>query len=224
MGNRVLHREAFANGAKNEKDPILQALKDEYRSPSTLVAGAKSYLGIKKFDLDAAASKKNTLAPRFYTVKQDALTLPWEGGVWCNPPYSRTLEFLRHAWNQIVCGNAKTVTLLVNAITETKAWFEYAKPDVDGGGAFRRVWLGAHEGISHVTEFGKKATSAPREVECIELYRRLSFTNPELCAYKTELWEAGKLPKQKGPRDGKKPVDGESSPKGSALIIYTARG
>lgn len=44
-----------------------------------------------EFDLDAAAPPGgpwHVPAKRWYTAEDDGLTSPWEGLVWCNPPYS----------------------------------------------------------------------------------------------------------------------------------------
>lgn len=45
-----------------------------------------------EFDLDVAAPDGgpwHVPTKRFYTAKDDGLARPWEGLVWCNPPYSR---------------------------------------------------------------------------------------------------------------------------------------
>ena len=43
------------------------------------------------FDMDVAApdgGAENVPCARFLTVADDGLLTPWEGVVWCNPPYS----------------------------------------------------------------------------------------------------------------------------------------
>lgn len=50
------------------------------------------------FDLDVAAPSGGVPwvpARRFYTVADDGLTEPWEGVVWCNPPYSAPTAWCR---------------------------------------------------------------------------------------------------------------------------------
>jgi len=45
-----------------------------------------------RFDLDVAAPPGgpwHVPAARWYTAEDDGLTQPWEGLVWCNPPFSR---------------------------------------------------------------------------------------------------------------------------------------
>lgn len=44
-----------------------------------------------EFDLDVAAPPGgpwHVPAKRYYTAEDDGLTQPWDGLVWCNPPYS----------------------------------------------------------------------------------------------------------------------------------------
>ena len=42
-----------------------------------------------RFDLDAASTHENALCERHWTMAEDGLEMPWEGHVWCNPPYGR---------------------------------------------------------------------------------------------------------------------------------------
>jgi hypothetical protein len=59
---------------------------DDWYTPAWIFDG----LGIT-FDLDVAApdgGAPNVPARRYLTVADDGLLTPWEGVVWCNPPYS----------------------------------------------------------------------------------------------------------------------------------------
>lgn len=217
MGKKLLTRDAFANGAKNEKDPQLAKLRDLYRTPKELLESLTTNWFKRPFDFDFAASKSNAIAPKFFTETDNALTKQWacKNG-WCNPPYSIAEEFLLHAWGQ---RQIQQVTFLINAITETAGWHRFVQPARPGRYLAGRVSFGDYTGMR--TEWiNASKEDGPHQVSCILLKRRLCFTNPELHAYKTALWERGLLPKQKGPRDGKAPVDGESAPKGSALVTY----
>ena len=42
-----------------------------------------------RFTLDVCATADNAKCLRYYTPEQDGLSQPWEGIVWCNPPYGR---------------------------------------------------------------------------------------------------------------------------------------
>ena len=50
------------------------------------------------FDLDVASPEGGLEwlpARRFYTVADDGLAMPWDGWVWCNPPYSSPAPWCR---------------------------------------------------------------------------------------------------------------------------------
>lgn len=49
-----------------------------------------------RFDLDVAAPPGgpwHVPAARYYTAEDDGLTSPWDGLVWCNPPYSNFIPW-----------------------------------------------------------------------------------------------------------------------------------
>ncbi|WP_203687683.1 DNA N-6-adenine-methyltransferase [Streptomyces sp. SID14515] len=73
-----------------------------------------------EFDLDPCAApdpRPWPTATRHYALPQDGLSLPWEGRVWCNPPYSRqAVRWLRRL------AEHGTGTALIFARTET-SWF-----------------------------------------------------------------------------------------------------
>lgn len=51
---------------------------------------------------------------------RDGLAEPWAAGVvWCNPPFSAQLQWLRKADHEVTAGNAKTVICLVPARTDS---------------------------------------------------------------------------------------------------------
>lgn len=77
------------------------------------------------FTLDACAMPENAKCARYYTREQDGLKQPWDGVVWCNPPYGRGIG----AWLQKGYESAKqgaTVVMLIPSRTDTRWWHEYA--------------------------------------------------------------------------------------------------
>ena len=82
------------------------------------------------FDLDAAASADNTVAPRYLTEEQNALVTPWDGKVvWCNPPYGKgnsasIKDFVQRGYEQHLA-QQNTVVMLLPAYTDPKYWREY---------------------------------------------------------------------------------------------------
>lgn len=74
------------------------------------------------FDLDpcgAPAESKWPTARRHYRLPDDGLTLPWNGRVWCNPPYSETWRWLGRL------GDHGAGTALIFARTETAGFQEH---------------------------------------------------------------------------------------------------
>lgn len=53
----------------------------------------------------------------------DGLTTEWGTSTFCNPPYSKVALWIRKAHDEWKKG--KTVVMLINAITDTKAFHEY---------------------------------------------------------------------------------------------------
>jgi len=71
-----------------------------------------------EFDLDPCAGVGQTpLAKHVYCPPQDGLALPWEGRVWCNPPYGPHVA----DWARRMAEHMNGV-LLIFARTETRAW------------------------------------------------------------------------------------------------------
>jgi len=76
------------------------------------------------FDLDVCAPVINmpwVRAKRHYHLELDGLAQPWEGRVWCNPPYSKPkpwiLKFLEH-------GNGIMLVSMANSHATKQFWQE----------------------------------------------------------------------------------------------------
>ena len=75
------------------------------------------------FDLDVASTHDNALCERHYTAEEDGLLQPWEGSVWCNPPYGREIGLWMEKAAQ---SNQNGVTVcLVPARTDPKWWHDW---------------------------------------------------------------------------------------------------
>jgi len=107
--------------------------KKDWETPDDFFLMARIRWG--PFDLDAAAAPWNAKCERYYslwacsprsgaTLKcdyEDSLALPWEGHVWCNPPYGRGLDaWVRYGalWGL----RGSKVTMLLPARVSTR-WF-----------------------------------------------------------------------------------------------------
>lgn len=63
-----------------------------------------------------------TFDPCPLMAKEDGRKLPWRGRVFCNPPYSRIVEFLKKGLFHLANGDCEILVYLIPARTDT-AWF-----------------------------------------------------------------------------------------------------
>ena len=76
------------------------------------------------FDLDVCATPKNAKCKKYYTPEQDGLSQPWDGNVWCNPPYGRAVgAWVRRGF--LASADGATVVMLLPARTDTRWFHEY---------------------------------------------------------------------------------------------------
>jgi phage N-6-adenine-methyltransferase len=96
---------------------------DEWETPKNLFDLLNKEFS---FDLDAAATKENTLCDHFFTIEDDALTKDWSDykNVWCNPPYGKLIgKFIKKGFEESQKGC--TVVFLIPARVDTKWWHQY---------------------------------------------------------------------------------------------------
>lgn len=89
-------------------------LKDEWLTPPFIM----EKLGV--FDLDPCApvDRPWDTAKQHYTVHDNGLVQPWQGRVWCNPPYGKQAE----TWLARLADHGNGIALIF-ARTETKMFF-----------------------------------------------------------------------------------------------------
>lgn len=76
------------------------------------------------FDLDPASTHENAKCERHYTVEEDGLSQPWDGTVFCNPPYGREIgKWVKKGYEEAQRGN--TVVMLLPARTDTRWFHDY---------------------------------------------------------------------------------------------------
>lgn len=81
------------------------------------------------FTLDVCALPENAKCERYYTPEQDGLRQPWDGVVWCNPPYSKGNI---PKWLEKATKEKCTVVMLLPVSTDT-GWFHdyiYGKAEI----------------------------------------------------------------------------------------------
>jgi phage N-6-adenine-methyltransferase len=95
--------------------------KDNWETPDYVFNWVVERYGMPV--LDVCASHENTKCMEYYTEEQDGLQKPWVGDVWCNPPYSDLLLWVKKAiFETEMTEKCKNVTMLIPARTDTKAF------------------------------------------------------------------------------------------------------
>lgn len=92
---------------------------------------------IFQFDVDMAATPKQSLCPEYVTPYDDALSFPWEDEfdgftVFCNPPFSKKAEFLQQGRRAAMGG--VTCVFVVPASAPETSWFTNAVSSMQGVG------------------------------------------------------------------------------------------
>ena len=93
-------------------------------TPVAVLALARRILG--GIDLDPASdaqAQRTVQAARWYGPLDDGLRQPWQGRVWCNPPYGREIgPWVRRFADAAAAGEMTAGLLLVPARTDTRWW------------------------------------------------------------------------------------------------------
>ena len=77
------------------------------------------------FDLDACALPQNAKCERYYTPEMDGLSQPWDGVVWCTPPYGRNIgKWVQKAHDENKRNN-NYIVMLLPARTDTRWFHDY---------------------------------------------------------------------------------------------------
>lgn len=89
------------------------------------------------FDLDpcsnAVGISANVNAKTHYIKEMDGLNLPWQGKVFCNPPYQRGITelWIEKCHTEHKAGRTSLIIALLAARPETKAWNTWIKKSAD---------------------------------------------------------------------------------------------
>lgn len=98
-------------------------IDDEFWTPKDLYDKLCGLYNIQP-TLDAAANSQNTKCDMFLT---NALFQEWGEyhQVWCNPPHSKTLEFIERAENQHKKYGIRIIMIVPANVISTKIWHRY---------------------------------------------------------------------------------------------------
>ena len=127
-GGRLRQSAGAVSGGRIRKTMMNQGLysseRGDWETPRDLFDRVNAEY---HFTLDAAANEVNAKCKNYYSIHENGLIQPWEGVVWCNPPYGRQIgrwvEKAYLSWR----GGAKVVMLLP-ARTDTKWFHEWIRP------------------------------------------------------------------------------------------------
>ena len=91
-------------------------LTDEWLTPRSIIEA------LGPFDLDPCSpiDRPWSTAKKHYTKEDNGLLQPWDGLVWCNPPYGQET----HKWLNR-CSLHNNCLVMIPARTETRMWFDY---------------------------------------------------------------------------------------------------
>lgn len=101
--------------------------KDEWLTPPEIIWTLSEGFNGEKFDLDPCAPIKRPweMAKAHYTTEDNGMLKPWEGRVWCNPPYKDAAEWLGR------CAEHGNAIAMVFARTETRMFFDHVWNSAD---------------------------------------------------------------------------------------------
>lgn len=141
----------------------------EWETPQGLFDTLNEEFG---FNLDAAATAENAKCENYWTKEDDALTKPWAGRVFCNPPYGREIgKFVEKGLKE--ANHGSIVVMLLPARTDTRWWHDY-------------VMLASEiRLIKGRLKFGDSKNSAPFP-SCIVVFRGLTWSDIYVSAIDTK--------------------------------------
>lgn len=96
--------------------------RSRWETPWELFKCIEQHMGIM-FVLDAAASKENRKCLLHYGDGTCGIASPWLSWTWCNPPYTRTADFVKKAIEEKKNG---TASIIMTYAACDVAWFHSA--------------------------------------------------------------------------------------------------
>jgi site-specific DNA-methyltransferase (adenine-specific) len=134
-----------AGEGRHDLSGLFSSATDEWETPQELFDNVSWIFG--GLDLDVCATRANAKCARFFTKADDGLAQRWEGKVFMNPPYGRSIPlWVRKAYEESLKG--ALVVCLLPARTDTRWWQDYARRG--------QVWF-----LRGRLKFGKAKNSAP---------------------------------------------------------------
>lgn len=78
------------------------------------------------FTVDVCADANNHKCDKYFDEATDGLKQTWNGRVWMNPPYGRTIGlWMKKAYESVQNGDAELAVCLIPSRTDTAWWHDY---------------------------------------------------------------------------------------------------
>ena len=100
--------------------PANDDIDDRATVPETFAGFQQRFV----FTIDVAAAAHNAKLDRFFDKQADGLAQPWEGRVWCNPPYSSIEPWVAKAWAEWAAGRPELIVMLLPANRTEQGWWQ----------------------------------------------------------------------------------------------------
>ncbi len=90
----------------------LTSTREDYMTPKQIIDNILYIEGVEKFDLDVCCNETNIPAHEYYRAEvdietgqvtniiNDGLLLPWKNLNWCNPPFSKSIKWIKKAMKE----------------------------------------------------------------------------------------------------------------------------
>ena len=148
--------QAWESFDKTEKD------EDEYETPLNLFETLCFVYEIAP-KLDVCATSQNKKCNIFFHKHYDALRYSWIYDTWCNPPHSRTEDFVRNAYQQWLNHNINIIMIIPTNTMSSLFWHDC----IEGIAEFHAI-----KGRIRFLQNGKPAKYSSRNAYVCVIWRK----------------------------------------------------
>ena len=138
------------------------SLSDEWETPNDMFAGLSTLYNVD-YMLDVCATKDNTKCVNFFSESDNALRKSWKYDVWCNPPHSKTSDFVRKAYVEWKENNINIMLLIPTNTMSSNYWHQY----IEGNAEYHPV-----KGRIHFLQDGKVSPFPSRNAYVCVIFRK----------------------------------------------------
>ena len=114
------------------------SLSDEWETPQWVFDQLCYAYSVRPL-LDVAATEENTKCEYHFNKQQDGLEINWCEDIWCNPPHSKTRQFVEKAYEQWQKHNINIMMLIPLNSIGTKYSEKYIKDSAEWHPLYFRI-------------------------------------------------------------------------------------